>query len=281
MAFNMVFPVMGSLENSLPYFMDGVGFNYEQEDVARPFGHPYYQWIQSHQGSGELTLNGKKYIISEGSGMLLFPGEPHFYKRTGEKWIVDWIIFRGPAIESFIKNVANINASSVYSVPFFCELTEKIKELYLSALDGGPASSLTCSGLVYVILTYIMRLSSSLTASSIEVKNRLLAPVLSYIHQNSSKSFTLEELADIAGVTPQHLCAAFKKYVSHTPFEYINMLKIKRSKELIISDKNMSVKEAAYRVGFNDPAYFCRVFRRFEGMTPGEFAALYGGRRTY
>ncbi len=281
MAFNMVFPVMGSLENSLPYFMDGVGFNYEQEDVARPFGHPYYQWIQSRQGSGELTLNGKKYIISEGSGMLLFPGEPHFYKRTGEKWIVDWIIFRGSAIESFIRDVANIKASSVYSVPFFDELTEKIKELYLSALDGGPASSLTCSGLVYVILTYIMRLSSSLTASSIEVKNRLLAPVLSYIHQNSSKSFTLEELADIAGVTPQHLCAAFKKYVSHTPFEYINMLKIKRSKELIISDKNISVKEAAYKVGFIDSAYFCRVFRRFEGMTPGEFASLYGGHRTY
>ncbi len=273
----MIFPLRTNLECRLPYFMDGVGCCYDQEDISRPTGHPYYQWIQVRRGKGILTLGKNEYLVGEGQGMLLFPKEPHFYKRTESIWDVDWIIFRGSMIEDFFLNIAQMKGSGVYHITSHTALQEKIVRLYNTALPGGPAASLACSALIYEILTDIMYLSSFSQNPSMDGRLRRLQPILDYINENFARPISLSVLAEIAGVTPQYLCSAFKKYTSKTIFEYINMTKVRKSKELLIADKNIQVKEAARLCGFSDDSYFCATFRRYEGMSPMEFKTKYGG----
>lgn len=274
----MIFPVITELENRLPYYLSGVGCFYDQEDIRRPSGYPEFQWIQCRRGRGELFIGSSRYIVEEGQGMLLFPNEPHSYHRIGDVWDVDWVIFRGNQIEDFLLNTAMMKGSGVYYVSACRTLSDKIAELYNSALAYSPAGSLRCSALVYEILTDIMRLTSQTQNNSISGKFEWLKPVLAYINDNYQHSLTLQELAEIAGVTPQYLCGAFKRFTSRTVFEYINMTKIRKSKELMLSDKYMQVKEAARIVGFHNDSYFCAMFRRFEKMSPTEFRALHGGK---
>lgn len=273
---NMIFPVKTELENKLPYFAEGIGVFYDQEDVSRPDGYPFYQWIQCRKGKGILTMNGNRYTVSEGQGMLLFPHEPHFYRAAEGIWQVDWIIFRGSEIEKFITETAGIKKSCVLTVSSSLALADKIVSLYETARLASPKGNLSCSAKIYEILTEIMSRASGGQEKSIDKKYRRLNEVISYINENYEASLTLDLLAEIAGISPQYLSAAFKKLTSRSLFEYINMVRIQKSKELLAAEK-MQVRAVAAAVGFNDESYFCAAFRRYEGMSPMEFRRLHGG----
>lgn len=273
----MTFPVIAGIEESLPYFTAGIGIDYVQEDVDRPRGHGRYQWIQCRKGRGELFLNGSRYIVSEGQGMLLFPNEPHIYHSVEGDWKVDWVIFNGRGIGDFFINTMGVKESGVYGVSAPARLVGRIEELYFTALRG-PSAVNSCSAMVFEILLDIMVLASKNEGSSIDDKFKKLEPVISYINENFSRPLSLAELADIAGITPQYLCSSFKRFTSRTVFEYINLTRIRRAKELLMGDKSLSVKEAALLSGFSDESYFCAMFRRYEKMSPLMFRNTHSGR---
>lgn len=270
-----LFTVITDFDKNLPYYFSGVGSFYEQENIYRPEGYPSYQWLQCREGRGELNLNGEKYIIEKGQGIFLFPDEPHEYHAIDGEWILDWIIFSGHGIKPFVKNILNMTASGVYFVTTPHIILSKTAELYNSAKSDGISKNLICSSLVYAILIDILRLSSVTQNTSIVNNFKRIDPVLNYINQNYPNQISLDELAGIAELTPQHLCNTFKKYTSQTLFEYINMVRIRKSKEFLLSNNNLQIKEIAHSVGFNDVSYFCRTFKNIEKISPTEFRSLY------
>jgi AraC-like DNA-binding protein len=81
-----------------------------------------------------------------------------------------------------------------------------------------------------------------------------------------------EEVAKAAGVSSQHLIRLFRKHLNSTPVGYINRTKVLHAIDLLRNTK-LSVKEIAYELGFEDPNYFSRLFKREEGMSPGDTRA--------
>ena len=53
--------------------------------------------------------------------------------------------------------------------------------------------------------------------------------------------------------------------------EYINRCRVNRAKELLQNEPSLSIATIAKQVGFDYPNSFIRIFKKFEGMTPGEF----------
>lgn len=268
------FPIISDFESKLPYYFGGVGCDYTQEDINRPLGYPEYQWIQCNKGKGILWLNGTKYIIEKGMGMLFFPNEPHRYESASDRWLVDWVIFKGKEIGNFIHTMLGLNHSEVMYITNPHIVRHKIEALYSKAISHTPEKNLSCSVLVYEILTDLVALTSHTQKMDMYSQFDKITPVLKYINGQYNKQLTLQELSEVAGVTPQHLCGIFKKYTSHTVFEYINLERIQRAKEMLLRDKNMQIKEIAHTVGFTDVSYFCSVFRRIENMSPTEFRRL-------
>lgn len=271
----MFFSIITEFDMSLPYYFAGVGCFYEQEDIKRPEGHPDFQWIQCRKGKGELNLNGTKYIIEKGKGMFLFPNEPHEYHAIGDEWEVDWIIFRGNHIETFIREILKMKHSDVYYVTSPNILADKITELYKTASSANHTKNLSCSSLVYSILIDILRFASTTQNTSITEKYNRITPVLDYINEHYTEQLALQRLAEVAELTPQYLCSAFKKFTSQTLSEYINMIRIRKSKEYLLYERKMQIKEIAHIVGFNDVSYFCSMFRKIENMSPMEFRLLH------
>lgn len=271
----MCLPIITEFDEQLPYYFRGVGCFYEQEEIIRPYGHPNFQWIQCRSGKGELILNGTKYIIEKGRGMLLFPNEPHEYRPIDNEWVLDWIIFSGQQIELFVREILKTEHSEVYYITSPDILSDRIEELYKAALSPTNTKNLMCSVLVYAALTDILRLTSITQNASIVNKISKTESVLNYISEHYTEQLSLIKLAEITELTPQYLCSTFKKHTSQTLFEYINMLRIRKSKELLLDDKNMQIKEIAYVTGFNSVSYFGSVFKKIEHMNPTDFRALY------
>lgn len=272
----LVWSIMTDFERQLPYYYTIIGNYYEQEHIKRTHGYPSFQWLQCRCGRGELILeNNKKFIIEPGRGMLLFPNEPHEYHALEPGWQVDLIVFTGTQIEDFIRRILKAERSTVYDVASPQTLSGRLEELYMLAGTSPATKELTCSALTYAFLVELSRLCSSGQSSPMVRLGDKLSPVFSYIAQNVDKQISLHALAELVGLTPQYFCSLFKKATSQTPVEYINLIKLRHAKALLLQTE-LPVREIAHRVGVEDPSYFCALFKRYEHMTPMSFRTLHG-----
>lgn len=97
-----------------------------------------------------------------------------------------------------------------------------------------------------------------------------MAKVLKYVHSNLYNDISNEDLADVACVTKQYLIRLFNQHFGISPLQYINQKKIERAQLLLLTE-NLSVKDIAYTIGFNDDSYFIRLFKKLTGTTPQEY----------
>jgi AraC family transcriptional regulator, regulatory protein of adaptative response / methylphosphotriester-DNA alkyltransferase methyltransferase len=97
--------------------------------------------------------------------------------------------------------------------------------------------------------------------------------ITSYIDQNFNDKLTLNTLAEIAHGSPYHLHRTFKRIVGKTPVEYIQDIRIKKAKELLI-DFNKSISDIAFAVGILNTSYFITLFKKKTGQTPSDFRQL-------
>ena len=70
-----------------------------------------------------------------------------------------------------------------------------------------------------------------------------------------------------------YLNRVFKKNIGKTIFVYLNEIRIHHAKELIATT-SMKILSIGYRVGFQDECYFSKVFKKYTGMSPGQYEKL-------
>ena len=81
---------------------------------------------------------------------------------------------------------------------------------------------------------------------------------------------SLKTVADAVGLSPSYLSMLFKKEIGRNLSEYITLVRVERSKELLCCTSKM-IYEVAYEVGFHDYRYFSQIFKKHTGMTPRQF----------
>jgi len=92
-----------------------------------------------------------------------------------------------------------------------------------------------------------------------------------YLKANSHQDLDLKKLASGVGLTAPYLSKLFKLYRGMPLIEYVSFLKIEKAKQLIRSDPNLLAKEIGELLGFADPFYFSRLFKKIEGVSPSEY----------
>jgi len=103
-----------------------------------------------------------------------------------------------------------------------------------------------------------------------------IEPVINFIDENYNKQIALEDMSNIINITPQHLCLMFRNILDTRPFEYLNSVRINTSKELLIKYDKYNIETIGNMVGFENASYFGAVFRKHEGISPGNFRKLHG-----
>ena len=96
-----------------------------------------------------------------------------------------------------------------------------------------------------------------------------------FMEKQYMDNISLEQVASIAGFSPNYFSSQFKQEIGMGFQDYLTMLRINRAKELLRST-NLSISEVCYQVGYQDIRTFNRVFKRVAALRPGEFKKLYG-----
>ncbi len=92
-----------------------------------------------------------------------------------------------------------------------------------------------------------------------------------YIHDNYQNPMTLGDIAKACNVSKVHLSRKFKERLGIGVSEYVAMYRLKKAKELLLSQDKMSVCEVAYGCGFNDSNYFSALFKKTYGVSPSGY----------
>jgi signal transduction histidine kinase/AraC-like DNA-binding protein/ABC-type sugar transport system substrate-binding protein len=98
----------------------------------------------------------------------------------------------------------------------------------------------------------------------------LVKQTLIYLHQNYALPISRKNIAEAVGVTENYISEIFRQETTLSPWDYLNRYRIHKAKEMLLNS-NESVTQIALKAGFNDPAYFSRVFHKLNGVSPLEF----------
>ena len=97
---------------------------------------------------------------------------------------------------------------------------------------------------------------------------------IAYMNGKSGSVISRWQVAEAAGVNEDYLTRIFHREIGVSPWEYLSLYRVHAAKELLISTA-LPVRDIAAETGFQDPAYFSRVFRKAAGMSPGDFRKLH------
>jgi two-component system response regulator YesN len=101
---------------------------------------------------------------------------------------------------------------------------------------------------------------------------RPLELAIAFIEEHYAEQIQLPQVAEAAHVSGAHLSRLFSEYLSTNFVDYLTLHRIELA-ERLLRDTRQNVKEIAYAVGYQDPNYFSKIFRKCTGMQPSAFAA--------
>ncbi len=107
-----------------------------------------------------------------------------------------------------------------------------------------------------------------------EIKNKnlngLIKKAIDYIEENYHKNITLDDVAKEIRMSYHHFSKFFKDSTGKNFVDYITELRVEKAKAFL-RDQDSNIKEICYEVGYTDPNYFSKIFKKETGMTPTEY----------
>lgn len=222
-------------------------------------------------GSGTVTIGGDSHAIGHASCVTIPANAPHEYRASfTDPWTIWWLHVRGSDASDLAgpllgqTDAVNRLRSVDRVVALFDELISVLER------RPTPAHLLAASGVAWHLLTRIA-IDSILPADGSPVER-----AIHYLESRIDGAISVPELATLVGVSASHLSAMFRQTTGSGPAAYHASLKMARARHLL-DTTTMTIAEVALTVGYIDPLYFSRQFRRTHGVSPTAYRAQHKG----
>lgn len=96
--------------------------------------------------------------------------------------------------------------------------------------------------------------------------------MIQYIEEHYHKDVSLEDAATYLNISAGYFCTIFKKLTGTNFKNYLNQYRVVKAKEILTENPNEKIKELTLRLGYNNVNSFIRMFKKYEGISPGEYA---------
>lgn len=106
--------------------------------------------------------------------------------------------------------------------------------------------------------------------------NEMISPMIQYIHDNFEKQLTLDILSDFMHLNKNYLSHLFKKEIGMSFIAYLTEYRVSQAK-LRLRTTTDTLADIAHQIGYNDPAYFSRIFKKIADLTPNQYRQTYSG----
>ncbi|HIK03756.1 MAG TPA: helix-turn-helix transcriptional regulator [Trichormus sp. M33_DOE_039] len=171
-----------------------------------------------------------------------------------------------------------LNGKQIEFIPqwqIFDPVIQTITSVLKADLDAGcPTGRLYGESFAMALMTHLIKRFTISNFDNFqhygELPKHKLKTVLDYIQANLAEDITLENLAEVAGISQFYFARLFKKSMQLPPHQYIIRQRIELAKQLLHKPE-YNITEVALECGFAHPTHLSRHFRRLVGMSPSDF----------
>jgi len=234
-----------------------------------------FQMIYITGGEGFFSCDGRTYQVKPGCVILVLPGLKHMYKPSPETgWQEYWVGFKGVYFTRLLEE-DRLSAEHVF---FETGLHDSLLSYYNQIFDEvhgqRPLYQLKTCALVLLLLAEV--LTRERRKEQLNYYDKIITGAKTLMESNVYSAINLPDISEQLGISTSRLNEIFKTYTSMTPYQYFIQIKINKA-ESLLEQKNISVKEAAFRMGFEDQYYFSRLFKNKTGVSPSDWKNFISG----
>ena len=278
--------------------------------VERPRGTDEYVFIYCVDGAGSYTVGSSSYDVKEGQYFVLPPNVPHSYKADEhDPWTIYWIHGGGTLAPYYLMGGTQPRTVSLEMSSRIATRANIFEEIFQTLHQGFGLEHLqyaSCLFHYYIgTLRYINqyratpappgRRSDASAAQQADAHSLLpsdgagqdahdkdglgwhdatpdgmMAAAIHYMHENIEKHITLAQIAGYVGYSTSHFSHLFQQETGESPLSYLNRIKVDEAARLLTTT-DMKINQICYKVGFDDPYYFSRLFSKLMGLSPRNY----------
>lgn len=254
----------------------GYSFPWENEksETTRADGKQDYQMLYVKNGALYCKKDKNKMYcrIESGNIYIYYPNEPqYYYYLKSEQAEIYWIHFNPEKGQLLLEEYGFLDKDTYYVGND--KKYEEILECIIGELQGKKAGfERICDSYFRVLLGYLMRGNRQEEIDDKMINNRIKQAVQRIEHHYMEEFFIKEE-AQALGFSLSQFDRLFKQMTGKSPVLYIMELRVNRAKKLL-GDGSYSVAQISNAVGYKDPYYFSRVFKKVTGISPAEYRKM-------
>ena len=226
------------------------------------------------QGEVEITCGSKGLIAHSGDIVIINPCELHNMNVLTNEIEYYLIVFEpgmlpdDPIVNAFLSGKLKFNNLVSGNTKVSSLINELIKEV-TEKEDGYELSTYGIWTQLFVTLCRkeISQIIDDKTIKSTREYLPRVTPAFSFIAEHFSEHITLNMIASQCGISEKYFCKIFKAATGKTVITYINEYRVSRA-EMLLLNTTYEISKIAELVGFYDPLYFSRVFKRIKGISP-------------
>jgi AraC-like DNA-binding protein len=262
-----------------PFYPTDIGLfrTAAKHERRRPAGSPQTIFIRCVEGRGWCELEGVRYAVGPCDLLVIPARRPHAYGADGEfPWTIEWFHATGSGVPELLRHLGVGRRTPVLALRQAVWDTSLFNEALTSLESGFTDAHLrhAAFALSHLMARVIVRLKERVTDPSFLVAR--LEKVVAFLHENHAQSLNVEAMASMAGLSVSHFSGLFIKHTGHPPMDYLIRTRIGRACQLLDLTR-LSIKETAERVGYADPYYFSRVFKKVTSCSPTAYREVHKG----
>lgn len=245
-----------------------------------------YLFFMVLEGEGMLSYEGRKYPLKQGDCVFVDCRKDYAHSCSERLWKLKWVHFYGPNMGGIYEKYLERGGRAVLTPSEPDRYLKLLDQIYEVAASNTYIKDMQIYEKLTALLTLLMaqswnggeeegeEQSGDRRAKKSGVKKQNLQALKEYLDQNYASKITLDMLAEKFFINKFYLTRIFKEQFGESVTEYLLQVRITKAKQsLRFTDK--PIEEIAHECGMQDANYFSRIFKKVEGVSPGEYRKIW------
>ncbi|MDQ0872522.1 AraC-like DNA-binding protein [Paenibacillus sp. V4I3] len=269
------------VSNPLPSQESDLTVLFAGESQTKPehrLGPKVYDYYLIHyviSGKGVFSSQGEEYELGAGDSFVIEPEQLISYvSDETDPWHYCWIAFTGTQAAALVASTGVNPLQPIIHTKRNRHIPVLFRHIQQALRSKQANAQLKSIGYLHLLLgEYCEILSASTLASAVTEaeSDRIVQQAIHYLSTQYAEPITIELMAESLGYNRAYLSRMFKRHTKVTPVTFLLKLRVDKARLLLRERLELTIEQIASSVGFYDPLYFSKQFRRWYGVSPSEY----------
>ncbi|RZL49831.1 MAG: AraC family transcriptional regulator [Pedobacter sp.] len=260
------------------FHLTAIGFypNASFHHRTRKTGSGQHILLYCTSGRGNIYINEQDIELTPNTFFIIPKHTPHHYKSNDdEPWSIYWVHFTGAFADLLYERYAT-STPLLKKVAFNEKRIETFNAIFNLLEESFDEQSLEIANLKLMDFVSTMIYIKQLDPTQNQMDQ--IDKSISFMKKNINGVFTAETFAKEQKLSLSHYSRLFRNRTGNSPLHYFNQLKVQKACQyLYFTDRN--IKEICNEIGFDDPFYFSRLFKKYMSISPSQYKKNYRSQR--